>query len=120
MKDTGQHEHDARQIKAVLDAGLGQLDPSITARLREGRLKALEQAERPPFVQRLLVGHPRQLAGFATAAVLLAMVLNWYPSRSPMPEFQAEEMEMAAQQGNLEMYKDLEFYRWLAQNDATH
>lgn len=119
MKDTGQNEQDTKQIKAILDAGLEQIDPSITARLREGRLKALEQATRPPFVQWLL-GHPRQLAGFATAAVLLVMVMSWYPSRPPMPEFQAEEMELAAQQGSLEMYKDLEFYRWLAQNNAAH
>lgn len=119
MNDTGQYEQDTRQIKAALDAGLEQLDPSITARLREGRLKALEQATRPTFVQ-WLSGHPRQLAGFATAAVLLVMVMNWHPSRPGMPENRLEELELVAQQGSLEMYKDLDFYRWLAKNDAAH
>jgi hypothetical protein len=107
------------RIKQELDAGLDQLDPSITSRLREGRSKALEQTVHKPFWERLFV-HPRQLAGFATAAALLVMVMYWHPSRSVLPDNRVEEMELLAQQGSLDMYQDLDFYAWLATTNETH
>ena len=67
-----------------------------------------------------LGGKREDYAGFATAAVLLVMVMNWHPSHPAAPENRLEELELVAQQGSLEMYKDLDFYRWLAKNDAAH
>ena len=37
------------QIKQELNNGLDQLDPAISNRLREGRVKALEQIQPKPF-----------------------------------------------------------------------
>lgn len=105
-----------RQIKQELDAGLDRLDPAIAARLQESRSKALEQTTRRPFWEWLL-GHPRQLAGFATAALLLVLVVHWNPLHPVTPENRIEEMELVAQQGSLDMYKDLDFYAWLAKAD---
>lgn len=118
MNSTGQNEQNSTQIKTVLDAGLEHLDPSISTRLRQGRIKALEQTQRKPF-QTWFFMHPRQLIGIATAAILLLMVTNWRPLRPSQPENRVEELELVAQQGSLEMYKDLDFYRWLAKNDAA-
>lgn len=104
------------QIKQELNNGLDQLDPAISNRLREGRIKALEQIQPKPFWERLFI-HPGQLAGFATAVVLLVIVLHWRPSGPVLSENRVEELELVAQQGSLEMYKELDFYLWLAKNE---
>ena len=107
------------QIKQELDAGLNQLNPAITARLREGRRKAVAQATKEPsFIWAFL--RPQRLAGFATAIMLLILISHWHPVRPNMQENRMEEMELMAQQGNLDMYKDLDFYRWLAKTNETH
>ena len=119
MNNTGQNEQNSTQIKTVLDAGLEHLDPSISTRLREGRIKALEQATPKPFAAWTFL-RPQRLAGFATAIMLLILISHWHPSRPGMPENRMEEMELLAQQGSLDMYKDMDFYAWLAKTDETH
>ena len=107
------------QIKQELDAGLDQLDPAIAARLRAGRNKAMAQATKEPSSVWAFL-RPQRLAGFATAIMLLILVSHWHPSRPGMPENRIDEMELLAQQGSLDMYKDMDFYAWLAKTDETH
>lgn len=107
------------QIKQELDAGLDQLDPAIAARLRAGRNKAMAQATKEPSSVWAFL-RPQRLAGFATAIMLLILLSHWHPSRPDMPENRIDEMELLAQQGSLDMYKDMDFYAWLAKSDETH
>ncbi|MPN51558.1 hypothetical protein SDC9_199206 [bioreactor metagenome] len=52
--------------------------------------------------------------------MLLILISHWHPSRPDMPENRIDEMELLAQQGSLDMYKDMDFYAWLAKTDETH
>lgn len=108
-----------KKVRNRLDSGLEQLDPSITKRLRESRRQALDVAEKRPFS---LVNMPRliPISGFATLAIVAVAASLWFSMRSQAVSSKAaEEIEVLTTQGNLEMYKDLEFYQWLAQTHET-
>ena len=101
-----------RQVHSGLDAGLEQLDPSVARRLQESRCSALEQAEKKLFSMPRLV----PAGAFATLAVAAVAVSIWFSMRpQTIPDRTADEIEVLTVQGNLEMYKDLEFFQWLAQ-----
>lgn len=116
-------EHDVNQrllgrIKAGLDDGLDRLDPGIVRRLGESRRTAVNQPERlrlPGLGAIRLV----PFTGAATAVALLAALSLWYTGRPAGNDPKGDEVELMASQGNLEMYKDLDFYSWLAKNDET-
>jgi len=118
------NEHESEQdfinkVRKDLDDGLEQLDPSIVKRLQKSRLQALERTERKP---RWLFSIPKLIpvGGFA-ALILVAVTLSlWVSIRpKPFPAKAAEEIEILAIPANLEMYKDLEFFQWLAQTHET-
>ena len=118
MNDNNGNENLFRQIKDELDAGLDRLDPSITNRLRESRRKAVAQPAKSLFpgfhFMRLL-----PLTGVATAVVLVTAVSLWHTTRPSMTENKAEEIEIMTAQGNLDMYRELDFYKWLAETHET-
>jgi len=95
--------------KAALDQSVQQLDEPTIARLRAARLRALEP-------------RPRRLAwlaasGLATAALSAALVavLLFAPAATP-PATGLEQLELLSENDSLELYRDLEFYRWLAEH----
>jgi hypothetical protein len=112
------HEHGRELINKVrsrLDADLENLDPSIADRLRESRRRAVALADKKPFS---LFNMPRLVpaGGFAALAVVAVAASLWFSQRSQsFPNKSAEEIEVLTVKGNLEMYKDLEFFQWLAQ-----
>jgi hypothetical protein len=116
--DNNGNENLFRQVKDELDAGLDRLDPSITNRLRESRRKAVAQPANSPFpgfhFMRLL-----PLTGVAMAIVLVMAVSLWYTMRPSMTENKTEDIEMLTAQGNLDMYRELDFYKWLAETNET-
>jgi hypothetical protein len=125
------NEHENEQdfltrVREELDAGLEQMDPSVSRRLQAIRRTALEQAEKKPVglfsMPRLvpvgLFSMPRlvPVGAFATLAVAAVAMSLWFSMRQqPIPNRAADEIEVLTVQGNLEMYKDLEFFQWLAQ-----
>ena len=53
--------------------------------------------------------------GLATAMVLVVAVSVWFGNtRERLPVRQAEDVEILTAQENLDISRDLEFYRWLA------
>jgi len=108
-----------RHIKDELDAGLDRLDPAISARLGEGRRTALAQPAASSFFSGLFSLRLLPLTGIATAAILVVAVSLWYTMRPTMPENRAEDIEVLTAQGNLDMYRDLDFYKWLANAHET-
>jgi len=119
MNEHGNEKDFLRKMRSELDAGLEQLDPSIARRLQESRRRALDLAERRPF---RLFNVPRLIpvSGFATLAVVAVAMSLWFSLRpQTIPHKAAEEIEVLTMQGNLDMYKDLEFFQWLAQAHET-
>lgn len=94
--------------KAALDLHAQELDELTIARLRAARHKAL--AARPRHRTWLAAGG---LAA-ATLSAALAAFLLFAPAAAP-PITGLEQLELLSESDSLELYRDLEFYRWLAE-----
>ena len=103
-----------RSIVRKLDEETDQLPPAVAGRLRDGRLRAIGVPQGRWFRYRIV---PRWVTagGFATVAVLVAAVSIWYGGhRNSTQVSNPDELEIASAQEQLELYEDLDFYRWLA------
>lgn len=106
------------QLKDMLDDNLQRLDPVITERLRQNRLNAVARQPTSPL-SGLWPLQQRYLAGASAAVVLVLAISLWSAMRPPSADVVNDEIELAAKQGTLDMYRDLDFYQWLAQQHAT-
>lgn len=101
----------------VFAASLSTLEPDVLARLRAARQHAVAAAGRPEPLWR---AHPWALPASATAllgAVLIGgIVLSGQEGEVKTPLFAAEngnDMAIVLSNDNLDMYADMDFYRWL-------
>ena len=122
MKSEDRDRIAAEKIRQELDAGASRLDAGTLARLQEARLRALSSVRRDrrgrlslPFVPRWVTA-----GGLAAAAVVVLSVSFWVATpRTPLPIQQTDEVEILTSQEHLDLYADLEFYRWLAADDQS-
>ena len=94
--------------KSVLDRSAQELDGETIARLHRTRRHALEaRPQRAPWVV--------WAGGLAAACVALVVGALWWaePSQT-VPVAGLEDIELITSADNLELYEDLDFYRWLA------
>jgi|AMWB02.1.fsa_nt_gi hypothetical protein len=88
-------------------------DALTRMRLQSARLRALEAAEKPfPWYVRF----PKWVTagGLATAMVIVLAISFWQtPDRPSQANGQVEDLEIMTTHEQLELYKDLDFYRWL-------
>lgn len=106
-----------QRIKEELDAGVERLDPVTLARLKSCRMRALEKAHQRGW---RFADIPRWVTagGFATVTVAVVAVSLWFAApRRNLVAANPEDVQIVASQEQLELYDDLEFYRWLAEND---
>jgi cell division septation protein DedD len=96
------------------------VDPATAGRLRAARRTALARSQ-PSMTRRLL------LPAGAFAVVALASLMVWQPRVSPsdmpvatQPSAEAEPNDLPpdADSADPALYKDMQFYSWLAYNDA--
>lgn len=92
------------------------LDAATLRRLREARERALQQTRTPPAVWR----RPAWGASLSVAAIVVAAVIGglvwWNLNSQPSVPFAAnsgEDMAIVLSNDNLDMYADMDFYRWL-------
>jgi hypothetical protein len=116
MSEEGRDDAIARRARQVLDRRAEELDETERARLRAARLRALDAlAERRPLAIR------RGLAAAGVGALGLMLVTSWW-IRQPGPDLGAadglEDLDILAAADDLELYDDLDFYRWLADSEA--
>jgi len=97
------------KTKSVLEESAQGLDSEVERRLGQARYRALEVR---PRTLRWLV----PAGGFAAASVAILAVALWWtqPSRHA-PVQGVEDLEILASGENLELFDDLEFYHWLAE-----
>jgi len=96
-----------KRVRAELERGSDALDELTVARLRAARRRALDARPRTRawFV-----------AGGVTAAVVTAALLAMLlapPAGGPPAAMGLEQIELLAD-SDVDLYNDLDFYRWLA------
>jgi hypothetical protein len=99
------------KITGQLERDSADIDPAIAARLRESRMNALEASARSSFR-----GLPRWLSvsGLATAVILIIAASLWIRApKQATDEIHSEDLEVLASTDQIELYRDLDFYRWL-------
>lgn len=98
-------------VRRLLDATEAQTDPGVRMRLKSARLRALDAAaEQLPWYLRF----PRLItAGSLATAAVIAVSLWILSERGPLPAGQVEDIDLLTNQEQIELYKDLDFYRWL-------
>jgi len=106
-----------RKAHTVFVESLDRLDARVLARLRGDRARALASVTRPQPARR-----PRSwaLPTGAMAIVVVAVAcgfLWWNQDSQPAAPFAAgnnnEDMAIVLGNDNLDMYADMDFYRWL-------
>jgi hypothetical protein len=114
------HSADKEFLEKVHDALNGNtasLDEDTLLRLRRIRLDALESAgTRSKFFD-----FPRLVTagGLATAVIVAVAVSIWStPAQQKLPVSHAEDVEVLVVKDHLDLYQDLDFYRWLTQNET--
>lgn len=108
-----------QNLKKIMDETETQTDPRVSMRLRAARVRALESLESPiPWYARI----PRwATAGGLVTAMALVVTLSLWTSKVhyTTPTGQVEDLELLTNKEQLELYKDLDFYRWLETTDHT-
>jgi hypothetical protein len=101
-----------RKIVEQLACNEAEIQPDTAARLRGSRLKALELVERPSSA---LIPRWLTFSGLATAVVLVVAVSLWtmVPKTAEIA-MNPEDMEVLTAPEQIDLFRDLEFYRWLA------
>lgn len=101
-------------VRHELDRRAAALDDLTLTRLRSARRRALDAAARP---RRGLM-----IAGLATVTLSAALVVVQMltPAAITLPAAGLEQFDLLSENEGLDLYGDLEFYRWLAaQADAS-
>jgi len=116
MSERDREEPLAARARAQLDQDVDSLDETTRARLRAARLRALDaHGERRRFAL------PRGLLAATAGAVALFLVVSSWRQQArrdlPLGE-DLDDVEILAAADDLELYDDLDFYRWLAQDGA--
>ena len=96
---------------------LSRLDARVLGRLREARARALAAVQRhPPWWRARSWTLPTGAAAVVLAAVACG-ILWWNQNSQPVVPFAAgnntEDMAIVLGNDNLDMYADMDFYRWL-------
>ena len=107
-------------VRRELEEAAAGLDHDILGRLRQARQRALTGAGRGRQWSFLLQFFPRRVSagGLAAAAVVVIAVSFWAATaRTPLQPRQPEDLDIITSQEHLDLYADLEFYRWLAADE---
>jgi hypothetical protein len=104
------------KIRKSLDEEAENLDRTTVRDLRSMRMEALETLESKGGFARI----PRWLTvgGVASAVVLVAAIsMVFFSSQKTLPVKNPEDFELLSAKEQQELYTDLEFYRWLAEQE---
>lgn len=117
MKENEPKDAFVEKVKIHLDASVETLEERTVSRLRQVRLDTLEAVEGRRFFR-----IPRWVtaSGFATLAVVVVAGSFWFADhRRNLAASNLEDIEIVAANDHIQLYEDLEFYRWLAAEDRS-
>jgi hypothetical protein len=114
MDEQEREKQFVEKVRGFLDDSAESLSSDIRLRLQESRIQALKAAEKRrvwffPFPRWITVG------GLATVTTVILTFFFWFTPPSPeVPTKQVEDFEILTSKEQMDFYKDLEFFRWLA------
>jgi hypothetical protein len=99
------------KARALFDESVERLDARTRSKLTQARNRALDEVQKGAARRRWIWA---PAGGFAVAAVLAVGILLWQ-DRTPSPAVAAaiEDLDIVADQDNLDLLQDMEFYAWL-------
>ena len=111
MNDPERGQQDFLQrIKVTLDAQETQLDADTVRDLRLARHRALATLQRPRRIWQPVV-----LAGLAATIVIVVVSLQHQRVKPPGTGTAMENMALLSSGDDFDLYENLDFYQWLAQ-----
>lgn len=115
--EKGQDERMLTRTREILDESVANLDVRTLERLRNARDRAVEAAdERPGLLLRL----PRwvKVSGLATAAAGVLVFSLWFTSPGhDLTVKNPEDFEIVLAKDQIDLYEDLDFYGWMADDE---
>jgi hypothetical protein len=118
MRDHEKNRELETTICRALDADIEALDPALEIRLARARRDAVERGLAGRW--RLPVFGRFALAGAGALMVALIALSLWTRNKPHrLMVHNPDEFEIITAQEQMELYEDLEFYRWLAQQKKT-
>lgn len=115
-KNMNEHEQEKRfleKVRQTLDKSAESLDSRTLQRLQRIRQHAVEAGEK----HRGFFELPRWVRAGALATTAVAAIVLFIWLSFPRPDFPAkhlEDLEIITAKEHIDLYKDLEFYHWLA------
>jgi hypothetical protein len=104
-------------VQGLLDQGAENLESQTERRLEEIRAGALiavdEKCPRFFLLRRWVLAGGFAMATLAAAALLFFL----YPSTETLPTGDLEDLEIITSRERLDIYQNLDFYRWLGSQD---
>lgn len=115
---TQQEQDFLESARTKLEASVNALDAHTLSRLHSARSHAVEAAGRQPFWRAPDWLLPLGAVASATLVLVVGSVLWMSNPPDNYAALAPEEREIVASEDNLEIYTDLDFYHWLAQQAA--
>lgn len=104
-----------QDVKDHLDQSIEDLDPGIVSKITRARYTVLEKQKS----KWITWGIP--ITGIASTAALILIAFNLFFSQNlQIKTEQLEMVEILSSEQNLELFENLEFYAWLAENPEEH
>ena len=99
-----------QRVKATLDAQEEELDANTLRDLRLARHQALATLQKPRRIWQ-----PVALAGLVAMLVVVVMTLQQTQMKPPGTGSAMENMALLSAGDDFDLYENLDFYQWLAQ-----
>lgn len=101
------------QVCDALDASVSRIDAETSQKIIAARKNALKAAPKG-------ISFPKLFTAFATAlSIFIVVIIVNTQLDQPLTIDAVEAIELVEAQDTFEIYEDLEFYTWLAEEDVT-
>ena len=107
-----------KQVKSSLDEDTEALDAETLSRLNRSRQAALQQLDKKTSWFRMPTWIPAT-GGLATVLLLSTILLFKAEEIAVVTDDSVVEMEIIAAQDSLELYEQLDFYMWMAEEESS-
>lgn len=115
QKNSRNEQEFVSQIREALDTSVNRLDADTRHKIAERRQHALVKHKKNSSI----IFRWSKPAFAIAASVLIALAIVKIQSPNTLEQENVEALELIVSQDTLDMYEELDFYVWLADEDVT-